>query len=327
MKMKNGVTLIEMLVVIAIIGILAGVMMVSFSGGTESARAAQCLSNMRSLAQGVLGAASSSGWYPAAGSYGTIGIQGDNTVYGEVPGWISWFGQNDPFATRSSKNKPTSYTALKNVSAYCEDEARATFALTNGTIWTAVNCERDIYKCPAHVLKAQPKGVTVRWSYVMNARFGYDYSDGSKAVGMMDDWGQSGRVRIDGSGYHFDRMLLFAELPILGDATPIDEGGRTPSYNTGDGQTSTDCVLQYKASYNGKTYNSDWSGRAETIAYNHKSGKKFCAHVVFADGHTEKLLKATGSGLSDEQLTALLCEGKDVTFNGRQYSMATDGDK
>ena len=49
---RSGFTLVELLVVVAIIGILAGVLLASFSGGTEAARAAKCLSNMRNLAQG-----------------------------------------------------------------------------------------------------------------------------------------------------------------------------------------------------------------------------------------------------------------------------------
>ena len=42
--MKKAFTLVELLIVIAIISALAGIMVVSFSGSTESARAAQwCL--------------------------------------------------------------------------------------------------------------------------------------------------------------------------------------------------------------------------------------------------------------------------------------------
>ena len=44
--MKKAFSLVELLVVVAIIAILAGVLVSSFSGGTESARAARCLSNL-----------------------------------------------------------------------------------------------------------------------------------------------------------------------------------------------------------------------------------------------------------------------------------------
>ena len=73
---RSGFTIIELLVVVAIIGILAGVLLASFSGGTEAARAAKCLSNMRNLAQGAIGYASKNayGHYPYAGSHAAIGM-------------------------------------------------------------------------------------------------------------------------------------------------------------------------------------------------------------------------------------------------------------
>ena len=324
-RFRRGFTLIELIIVIAIIGVLAAILMSSFSGGTESARAAKCLSNMRSLAQGAISHAVKTHYYPVAGSYGLLGVNNSgDTVYYERPGWISWFGQNDPYATRTSnKARPKNFIALNNVSAYCSDDDRANFAITNGTLWQAVNREHDVYICPSHKLKASAKGVTVRWSYVMSAAFGYDYSDGSKAVGLMSNE--------DGNRVHFqsgrlDRKLLFAELPINGSGSRIDEGGKDATYPTGDGDTSCDCVLQYKANYNGKSYNNDWGKKSELIAFNHRAAKQWCAHVVFADGHTEKLLKSKGGGLTDEQLTALLCAGVDVSFDGSKYDLITKGD-
>ena len=74
--MKRAFSLVELIVVIGIIGVLAGVLFASFSGGTESARAAKCLSNMRNLAQAAISTATNgrkltwdtSYHYPLAGS-------------------------------------------------------------------------------------------------------------------------------------------------------------------------------------------------------------------------------------------------------------------
>ena len=63
-----GFTLIEMIVVIGIIGILAGVLFASFGGATDSARAALCLSNMKGLAQAANACAMRNGNFPLAGS-------------------------------------------------------------------------------------------------------------------------------------------------------------------------------------------------------------------------------------------------------------------
>ena len=66
--MKKAFSLIELLVVIGILAILMGVLVVTTSGGTESARAARCLTNMRSLATACNTAALSRSTYPLAGS-------------------------------------------------------------------------------------------------------------------------------------------------------------------------------------------------------------------------------------------------------------------
>ena len=321
-KFNQGFTLIELLVVIAIIGTLTAVLVTSFGSGTESARAAQCLTNMRNLAQGVISVAAKESYFPPAGSHALIGMNSSGkTLYYERVGWISWLSKNDEYATRThGKSKPTGFVNCENVSAYHTgkgEDADGEFALSNGKIWTAVGKERTVYQCPEHVRRARRKNVSVRFSYAMNAAFGYDSTRGSDAIGTLDGsdgvWFNTTRL---------DRKLLFAELPIGG--SPISslekDNPKNDSYSTGGGDSTTDCILQYKATVNGSTYNSEWKGQAEAIAFNHKSGKRRCAHVVFADGHAEQLLAPrTAGGLNDEQLTALLCAGEDIGFDGKEY--------
>ena len=327
--MKKAFTLVELLVVIAIIAILAGVLFATFGQGTESARAAKCLSNMRNLAQAALSVASKSehGWYPFAGSHAAIGMSGDGKIqYTEHVGWISWLSKNDEYSTRSRrKKKPSSFVNLENISAYCRSDEDATFAITNGSLWKAVGQNRETYVCPEHKRRAELKGAKVRWSYVMSAYFGYDSTKGSDAAVSEGGGGISMK-----NATRLDRKLLFAELPASGHAESSTEKSDSSNddYPSGNGDERTDCVLQYKANVNGKGYNADWKGSAETIAFNHKSGKRKCAHVIFADGHAEKLLAPKGAGgLSDEELTAVLCGGADVGFDGSSYELIKDGDE
>ena len=322
--MKRAFTLVELLVVIGIIGILAGVLLASFGGGTESARAAQCLTNMRNLAQGAISIATKTDYYPYAGSHAVLGMDSSGkSIYYERVGWISWLSKNDEYGVRTrGKARPTSFINCENVSAYAgggADDEDGDFALSNGKLFPAVGKERATYRCPDQVRRANAKGVKVRFSYVMNAAFGYDFTKGSDATGTSDG----------SDGIHFntarlDRRLLFAELPVGGKAISSQEKDdqANDDYSTGGGDTATDCVLQYKATVNGTAYNSEWKGQAESIAFNHKSGKRKCAHVVFADGHTEKLLAPRStSGLNDEQLTAVLCAGEDISFDGKSYKL------
>ena len=296
--MKKAFTLVELLVVVAIIGVLAGVLMGTFSGGTESARAARCLSNMKNLASASQTYGMKTGHYPYAGSYLRMHLdtskgrtQGKAKMsYTELPGWISW-------DSRGCKNQ----SAGTDVGLYSTNEDAARYALTNGCLWSYVSQNAQTYLCPSHVKKS---GQTPpNWSYLMNGKaFG---AGNSKPISTKTHVGQE-----YGSLARADRILLFSEVPFMGysDWQPDGEGAGT----------DTDAVLKYNSS--------------ETIGANHTNGKLLLAHVVFADGHAEKLRipysgsikkpKAEADQLKN--LTQWLCEGKDLSFDGSQYQKMTN---
>jgi len=309
--MKQAFTLVELLVVIAIIGVLAGVLMGTFSGGSESARAAQCLSNMRNLAQACQSyGASDTIWhhYPAAGSHEYMQVDTGGSrpkvVYYEVKGWVSWYSQS------AYKNQPSSHQASGAwmTSTYSTDEKERLFSLTNGALWRFVGGSTKTYVCPNHMKTMNLKKEPI-WSYLMNSRFGWDYSKGSKCTGV--------NVLTFGSLDNADKVLLFSEIPYsgIGNWQPQGEGA----------STDCDCVLQYNGSLVGDG-SSKGSGH-ECIGVNHKNGKNLFAHVAFADGHTEKLRIPYGGSIKKPEiddnnlrnLTAWLCVGKDVSLEGDQY--------
>ena len=316
--LHRGFTLVELLVVIGIIATLAGIMVLSFGGATESARAANCLTNMKQLAQAANSTAMESGYYPLAGSLESIDVDEvkGETQYRPMVGWISWLDNKRQYEDSNGEQRANAHKSIEICPFYgngnLEDE---TYAITNGTIWISGGRNRNLYTCPAHVLSRREAGLKAPlWSYVMNAYFRYDYSQGSKAV---SSGGRPGRWY--GTLKRADRTLMFAELPTIDPATRrrIDE----PS------GAEADCTLQYKASISGKSYNSSWNGKPETIGFVHKSGKRnYCAHVVFADAHTEKLVYSE-AGISLQELTAALCEGLDVAFGKEGYQLAKDAEQ
>ena len=312
----SAFTLVELLVVIAIIGILAGVLMATFSGGSESARAARCLTNMKNLANACQVYAMKASTYPTAGSREVMtvdtssGRRRSSLTFTEYPGWISWDSQGG-YQNGTSKSHRSNAT----IGLYSDDKEKSLYALTNGCLWKFVSQNRETYVCPSHVRKAG-KSTRPNWSYFMNGYFGWDVTKGSSAC-ASDDY-----VIWYNTLARADRRLLFAEIPFMGYSTWQPEG-------TG-GSEQTDAILQYAASDLAKGEQPTEAGN-ETIGANHVQGKNLIAHVVFADGHVEKLRipyagtikspKADDAALL--QLTSWLCAGKDVSYDGKQYKKMT----
>ncbi len=311
---RRAFTLVELLVVIAIIAVLSGILLSVTSGGAESARAAKCMANLRSLAQGVNGAAlENDNKYPSAGSVATMGGL-DSLAFKEAPGWISWLSnKGDPFGKQSGTPPRRAPKGIKECTFDEPNIDDATYAMTNTLVWKAVNKSSDVYLCPTHFKTRQKQRKVTNWSYVMNGWFGYTDESDPGAAKRNRSYGNLDKAA--------DKLLLFAELPL---ALPSEK------------ESMRDAILHYKATVNGENYNQNWGGEPEAIGFNHPQGKKhMCGHVVFADGHCEKLVSAGGSdgksgggagGLTAEQLTALLCEGKDISFNGTSYQEIREED-
>lgn len=291
--MKKGFTLVELLIVIGIIAILSGVLMVSMGGGSEAARAAQCLTNMRGLASAAVTRATETEYYPLAGSITwsqideSQGIGKGTMKYYELTGWLSWYSQNQfPATSYVAAEYPSAYSSGGTLSS--QEQQLRDYAISNGTLRASLSGNRSLVICPDHKISLAAQ--VPFFSYVMNEYF---------------YWNDTGKARSQHFHGRFakdlkyaDRRLLFAEINWKGYCGDVD---------TSPGSEKTDQVLQYS--------------RGECIGFNHKKGKEKVAHVAFADGHTEQLLLPR-RGLDDsalQELTKLLCEGKDVVFDGSRY--------
>ena len=292
---KSAFTLLEMLVVIGIIGVLMGVIVSQFGGATESAKAAKCETNMRSLVTAAHTCATDGdGHFPPASSFSymvanekTGGIEYHNYRVG----WISG-SETRPAVSQ----QPISFQIIPfNADEDLKGRNGVHYALTNGyrgAMWRAMGASRTAYQCPVHAEAVRKQiGHMPGWSYVMNVDFGHDTG---KHKWMAKNKGDMSNA---------SRLLMFAELQ----GADIDERGYDKidarKYLRANGEQA-DAVLDYTK---------------ENIGFNHKTSKRgVSGHVAFADGHVERLFyPRSGAGISLQKLTEALCKGHEISYDGK----------
>lgn len=316
----GGFTLIELLVVIGILGILASVTLGVFGGASESAQAAKCMTNMRNLAVASYNYASANEWgnFPVAGSYEYF----NNTYVAEAKGWIAWLNKSGAYRGRETRrhvSQPgwTPYNTYRVGNKQSYDDAR--FALTNGTVWSYAGKTMETYVCPVHAKLCRKEKLIPAWSYVMNSYFGYDETKGSDTIDGR--WRQLSGLRSNHNGVALglDKVLMFAELPFVSIPSTIANVQNNAADHLEGEDYEHDCTLQY----DDKT----WS-KPESIGFNHKSGKRYLAHVAFADGHVSKLFlpKDANAGIIKD-LTTWLCQGDEISYSGTRYERVNQADK
>ena len=292
---KSAFTLLEMLVVIGIIGVLMGVIISQFGGATESAKAAQCETNMKNLVTAAHTCAleQKDGYFPPAGSYSYPYVNYKKHRLEYHNNRVAWISGSE---SRSGDSvKPIPFSAIP----FNADDEMVRKALTNGckgVMWKAMGASRAAYQCPVHADAARKAtGRMPGWSYVMNKAFGYELDEGKHGW-----WGKTKEMS------NASKTLIFAELQGL----DINDPGYNPVDASGylkAGVPLADAMLDYDT---------------ETIGFNHKTSKRgVSGHVAFADGHVERFFyPKSGSGISLRDLTKALCAGREVSFDGKGYT-------
>lgn len=303
--MKKAFTLVEMLVVIGILGILIALIAANFGGASESANAAKCMSNMRSLFNAANAIGMECGCYPLAGmcyreSYNDEG----ESVLTPAPGWISFDRAVNPVPCYGTGSR--------------EDDLHALTNGTRGKFWRASGANSEVYRCPTFTKNfVKKRGVQPLFSYAMNAGRPY-------VSGFMSDWtfdyqsfspGLEGVVHY-GSYNRADRMVMFAELPIV----------ESCEYDPLAQRDTCDGALQFNKKIGGRQFgNSDIKGRTESIGFVHQdSRKRYFGHVIFADGHVERMVRPPKNGLQEADLTAHICTGNDCAMEANGYRLVAD---
>jgi prepilin-type N-terminal cleavage/methylation domain-containing protein/prepilin-type processing-associated H-X9-DG protein len=294
--LKNGFTLVELLVVIGIIGMLSAALIAYVPGAVETGRAVKCKANLKNLSQAfssftINHTGNTDGAdCPTAGSFEwkSVDLYNKTIWYHSSAAWVSWTpGGQWPYPSRdvSMRDSMTASTFYEKNRA--ESNSKAFYSITNGVLWSYLGKDAAVYICDTHkkVVERQLGGRVFR-SYVMNRYFGYDDQNNPSTYRRwvyMDTVGQSGTAAI---------RLLFTELP--------GQLGKSVSVATDNG----DSVLD--------------PNDTEYLGFNHRIGKKWVAHVVFADGHVDGLVEPRGANTTDlKDLTTQLCNGSEIDANIR----------
>ncbi|GBD93676.1 type II secretion system protein G precursor [bacterium BMS3Abin05] len=110
---EKGFSLAELLIVIAIIGILAGIVVMNMNGSEKSAKAAKLRANLVTMREAILAYKMDHGFYPCTSS--DYNSSGNETIFKEQ---LTWFTSK---AGRPSRTKTVTYTYGPYLQSFPED--------------------------------------------------------------------------------------------------------------------------------------------------------------------------------------------------------------
>lgn len=305
MQKKHGFTLVELLIVIAIIGLLATIVAPRLANAMTGAKEQHCRNNLRQLHSAVIDfAADQGGNLPFAQSYEVYDVH--NNAYYERRGWVTWAPDNnkpkieklDAMWSGDKRHESQSGNLYDDLGV--SGSGVGLFAVENGTLFDYVG-DPKFYVCPVQSASSTNRANKMTRTYSMNPYFGSPSRklwDPVKIthVGVSQSYGKHVPEA--------DKLLLFSEIcPAANGNSEIKRDGFND--NARGSAHASDCGIDPSA-FDDVSYSS--SGRPQCqIAYGPHSGtvsyggrKLTSALAVFFDGHIEKILPVveteTGSG-------------------------------
>jgi len=268
---KRCFTLLEMLIVITVIGILAGMLIPVINKARWHALNAKCKANLKNLQIAALNRAfDNDGRLPFAQSYEVWRV--NSQAYETKYGWVDWRHTYQGTHSKASVDDST----LSSHTIGCTDWTWTQWwgvecwrSITNGTIWDYTGHAANIYSCPTFL---KVVGTTDPWGGALTFR-NISGVYGLRTYGMNS---QVSDARI--SDLEPSKRLLFADMT---------ESRRPTGYAS---DIASRCMKD----------NNQWAVDGELIglrvpgqAYPYEAigtyhnGK---GNVIFVDGHVESLL-------------------------------------
>lgn len=259
-------TLLEVLVVTAIMALLALVLTPAIRGALEHADYARCQARMRNLHQGCMNHLADHGSYPYAGSFEWFDIL--TGTYSERKGWVSWvhrsFSASDPYASLPDpyKKDPKQSHAKEFTHASCIGPV-AKRGIEDGSLFKYVARDQSTYVCP----RAQRANKKLVRSYAMN------FWLGSR---LMPRWYRINPAHLQTARREHSRMALFVEM----ETRCLKESDYTGDQRLGL-PIAEDSAWDY---YGGREKNDE----LYNTTLHRRAGVRY-GHVIFLDGHIESL--------------------------------------
>jgi prepilin-type N-terminal cleavage/methylation domain-containing protein/prepilin-type processing-associated H-X9-DG protein len=181
-QVKRGFTLIEMLVVIAIIGVLVALLVPTFGKVREHGNRIKCASNLRQLHTAVANYAGEGLHYPVPVSWQwDVGVENSPIIRG----WIHWVGDDEDDDERRYYFEDP------------DDDGKAATNIKRGQLWKYMRNQIKVYICPSHL----HKNPDVVRSYGMSGQMYGDTED-------VRTYGKNFLA----SGMYRSEVMLFAEI-------------------------------------------------------------------------------------------------------------------
>lgn len=291
----SGFTIVEMMIVVAIIGLLAAVVAPRISRAMETAKAQKCRNNLKQLHAGVLGyMADHNGDTPCAQSFELFNAAKGEYSVSSSKGWIAWVppGKSYDYADLTAPWEKDNMTS--HAKGYRDDlgiGSDAKFAVENGELFDYVG-DLSLYVCPLIRAKLapageftpdgdvekDPNGGNIYRTYAMNSFFRCSQNQGwerlASKIGVSYSYG--GHIPEPA------KLLLFTEIAPSTEKSPSRSSQKDEARN---GDWAHDGCI------NPKEWNST-GDQDEAIYAIHPSAKgknATCALAVFFDGHIESV--------------------------------------